>query len=472
MDEKNSVVVGPGACARAAPSASKSSDGDRPLLKLMKIVIHIVTKEEKTVLTNCHLLDILQKEFNIDTRNKTKLEIDIYLDIIKNFLKTWPRWDEFDKLIKESRRDPKKTIDSILSDECQDLHKYLKRILSMTEGQMTHALEKLERNKMKQQMQKQKKEKDIEEGEVIMEVTCSRGQLNELVYTHPVMNSIFHISNNTKNGSTKTFSLAEIFNWPNVSISISLPWLECFRRNSSHFERILKNLKLHTVDVDAENLSKEIYWRNHQAKKWSVKKVSIVNLFNDLLEYIKSADMGQQHKQNRQGIMEVLSQFKHDLVGGPDLITLGAEYQFFLSRYKYVRHLSKKPPLYQGLGLKTIQNDNAENFFDLRLEETISPAQKFQINSIKCDHSPNSRHPQLTETDLKRFWDTNNDWLIIECLDCNLKFKGFLTWHFLQQHFIENHSLEMDWTCQNCKSIYSMQDLANNRWFHKCVLVS
>ncbi|GBP36212.1 hypothetical protein EVAR_85459_1 [Eumeta japonica] len=388
------------------------------------MLVHIVNNEEKTVLTNCQLLDILQKEFSIDTASKTDLEIDIYMNILKRFLKTWPRWDEFDKLIKESKMDPTKTVDSILAEECKGLKSYLEQILKLTEGQMAPILDKLEKNKEKQQIQEKEKEKDKEEGEVVMEVACSRAQLNELVYRHPVSDTIFYISEGPRTISLKTFSLTEILNWPNIYVTISLPWLECYRKNSSHFDRVLKNLKLPIANAKVENLSKEIYWKNYQAKKRAVKKVSIVNLFNELSEYIRMQEMKQHLEQKRQEILEVLSQFRHDFVQGPDLIALGAEYQFFLNRYKYIRYLSKEPPNSNSkdrdniYGATIAKHGIEGNSFDLRLEEIISPAQKFQVTRVKSDYSPNSNPFELTDEDLKYFWDSNNNWLKIECCWC------------------------------------------------------
>lgn len=458
-------------------STTDTSDESEPLYKLIRRLVR-EDNNERTVLSNSSLKDILRKDFEMDLTHKSDLEVDIYINVFKKFLKDWPNWNEFEKTIQENKDSPQNCQTDIFYKEYQGLKKYLQQVLMFADTQMKPILTKLEKQKLKMTNEKTKSKKNANE-QFVMEVTCSRQQLNTLFYRkpHPKQFTIFHIPENPNSSkiSLEKLSFRDLLNWPYLAVSVTLPNFEFIRKNSSNFSWKLVNKKLPDFDETLPALSSELYWKGNGRKKVIFRKLLLVSYLIQVINYIDKLDMVGRSDGKKQHLMDLFKEIKSDILMAQAHVDVNGEYQFFLSKYPYVRYLYKELSEEELASSKPCQDKNEidkvfelkPDKYDLQLQEVISPAITYQMSKFAVFFSEDQRG-RIFSINYPCFTDTTSSWLKLECTCCDIKFNGFLSIYEMEQHFTEHHNFEPDWQCPECKATFPATYLSRNRWFHSC----
>lgn len=206
---------------------------DKPIIQLFKRLI-VSDNKQSTVLTNAQIVDILDKEFGINLWDIHELEGEIYLTIMKKYLKDWPQWDEFDKKINILKnKNDTVSLNKMLDTNYLNLKKYLKVMLERAQ-----TLAKSTVSKLKEDKTIESKLKDYKSDNVVLEIQCSRNHLNQLFYRSPnpaLNDSIF---NGTIPEPTQIklnpLPLEAILNWWDVKITIQKGSLHFYERRTLH----------------------------------------------------------------------------------------------------------------------------------------------------------------------------------------------------------------------------------------------
>lgn len=438
-----------------------------PLLQLIKSVINVIdTDEDRTILTNLQLKDILKSEFSIDIHNKTELETDIYLNVLKHFLKTWPSWDEVDSLVKLGRSDPQKITEEMYQKFYVNLKQYLFQNLVMTNDIMKPYMEKFTK-KCEMMKNSSKKGEEPQEGqEIEMEIFCTQEQFNNLIYRqpHPETGTIFNVNNipSPSKISIRQFTFAQIMNWPNVQVWLSLPGVDCMRVNTSKIVRTLMNMKrpennelknsIHPLDKDS------IYYRQQISKtemnkaclmKYFQQMYKLCSVFEDLIDQIV--------------FKKIVEEFENDCNNGPEVIKHG-EYRLTLHDYKYVRYLYTKSNVSHTSRKMELEGINCEDY-DLQIQEMLTPLHVFQIK-MDVDESWDDN---FIKNKVLRALCNKPSWGRLKCIMCDVSFMLMGSLGEVLSHFNEFHQTELDWQCTGCKKSFPMATLADCRWTHTCV---
>ncbi|KPJ12624.1 hypothetical protein RR48_02163 [Papilio machaon] len=153
-----------------------------PIIDLLKKLASSNTKE-MTILKNSKLIEILQKEFHIETTELHAFEVDVYISVFKKYLKTWPGWDHFDRnIIKIKTIKDKEVISKILTKEYVKFKEYFQNLFNLAQ--------ELAADKVIELKEKENSEKE----QIVMEVEATRQQLNNLFYQSPIQKNIFNTS--------------------------------------------------------------------------------------------------------------------------------------------------------------------------------------------------------------------------------------------------------------------------------------
>lgn len=189
---------------------------DSPIKRLFKRLINNDCKQH-TVLTNNQILYLLRVEFDINITKLHNLEIDIYVTLLKKFLKDWPLWEDFDRMVNDGKKQNNLAkVESMLQSKYNNLKTYLQSVLDIA-----IPLAKQEVTKLKNAKQTKCEDRQPVK-DVVMEISSTRNQLNNLFLRHPTAFSVFNV-NPPKSvivvaGLKKMDS---ILNWWNVKIEIS-----------------------------------------------------------------------------------------------------------------------------------------------------------------------------------------------------------------------------------------------------------
>uniref|UniRef100_A0A2A4J6F3 Uncharacterized protein n=1 Tax=Heliothis virescens TaxID=7102 RepID=A0A2A4J6F3_HELVI len=414
------------------------SDEKRPLMLLLK---RLIRNKQNTVLTNAQIIDILLSEFNICVKSCHELEADIYIKVIKKFLKLWPQWDELEhistkfSLVKDSE-----AVSKVLNIKYKHLKEYLGCRLETAKPMAQEAVRSVSSNRP----EKSKVDKSIESNNVVMEIQCTREQLNNLFFRKPRLdlnNTVFNMSEITPSRiNLRNLTFAEILNGCWVKIIFMLPHFSFVRELSYKLNHMLVNKACndHTLTDTTFSRDFEMTTKSKKTKRKTYNKNSLMQQFSLILK--KCAKRYPDMYDFIQAIIELIK-FELDSI---DQFVIPASYRRCASKYKYVRYLYMD------------NNDNEDTRYDLQLEETITPMYMYTVDKIlKSD----GFIPQV--------WQ----WLKTECMICKIKITGSnsTSWkEAWESHFSEHHSNEKDWQCTHCKRSFSISSLANNKWYHEC----
>ncbi|CAH2101116.1 unnamed protein product [Euphydryas editha] len=403
------------------------SNSEKPIIKLFKSLVTNDSKQN-TVLTNAQIIDILNKEFDIKLSELHELEGEIYLTIMKKYLKDWPQWDEFDTIINNLKSKNKmEEMENIFESKYISLKSYLKTMLDIAENLAKPTIQAF----INKQQMKEKDKTGTPESVVVLEIQASRNQLNQLIFRHPnaklentIFNPEFLLPTQIQ---LTTFPIEAILNWWGVSITIiSNTNVSIYKREMQHeLKHVLVNKKLKEHSNPFKFLDQDI-------KVASFKRTQII----EIDELIKKIDMKAKCSKD----YEIYNFIKKDLKMLPSTIPSRMTLKRYTNKYPYVRYLYKEDE-------SELASELSSNKFDLQLEETISPCYHINVVPIKDEMNMN---------------------LTINCEPCSLQFTGLNLIVDLKAHFDAEHFNEPDWKCINCNKTFSMVNLAKNWWCHRC----
>lgn len=398
----------------------------------MLLLRRLIRNKQNTVMTNSQIIEILKQEFDINVETCHELEVDIYIKIIKKYLKDWPQWEELERISsKLSSAKDYDAVTKVLNHKYKNLKEYLGVMLDAAKPLAKKAVTDIETDPAKVE--------NIDSSDVVMEVFCTREQLNHLIFRRPrkdLNNTIFNIAKvEPTRISLNTLSFESVLNYWWTKVSIQLPHFLFSRELVYKYKHTLVNkvrdekTPIEVLDTRIHNRSKKINYR-----------ANLLQYFDNILSLSKDKD----DEHVIQLLTVILHVLRKDVEGAPDILTVPSSYRKFANKYKYVRYLYVE------------NEDNKDPRYDLQLEEVISPCYQFWVGRL-------GKFP----TEMPVF--SIHDWLKIECVMCKVKFQGSTEMiSVLQAHFNDYHQHEPDWQCQYCKRPFSMDFLAKNRWYHEC----
>lgn len=396
----------------------------------MKNLIHYNGKQN-TTLTNAELIKMLKTEFHIEIAHLPLISVDIYVSVLKKFLKEWPQWDKFDQVMHEFRcMSDSEEIETMLEKEYVALKEYLAGVLKTCKPWVRASARKFKRDT------EVAASAEAVPGDVILEVNCSRSQLNSLFFSrpHPDFNkSIFNVETPLP---TKIYiaapSLKSILNAFHVRICINTRCIKYKRELIHDLKHKLVNKK------NQRNVQRIKLNRYLQTPKIPTKTDKIISK-KDIKSAIELVDYSNKYIStgSKSTILQII---KEDINVVEGSFGIPAVFRHYMNPYAYVRHLYKPVD---------VESDK----YDLHLEEQVSPRLKFQITRLCLDD---------TEEGILQ------NWLKLECSMCEVTFAGLYGVEQLKEHFRDNHLNEPDLTCTNCNKTFSVNELALTRWYHKC----
>jgi hypothetical protein len=400
---------------------------DRPLLQLFKRLIGNDTKQN-TVLTNAQIIEILKKEFLMDISYIHDLEIEMYLNLMKKFLKEWPQWDDFDQKIqslKMENKEDKAKEKMQLEENYGHLKEYLKMMLGTAKPMIKNVLDDIK--------DAANKETETPNDKVVLEVSCTRSQLNKLFFRRPhpeYNNTIFNVhSIPMKININVPHTFKSILNWPNTKVIVNLGSVGFRREVTAVTSRRLVNKKLMNWTKDVETLNMNVQMRQATTP----------------IDY--SLDQFFRVLENSHSIFPVpllqMAMTIFDVIKSDFTCSLGArvshQYRKMLNKYPYVRYLYSE--------IDQDQSKYSLHEYDLQLEEVIVPQMRFHVT--KFETAPLKFGPM---------------WLIVQCIECDAMFSD---WN-VQEHFEECHQGEPEWQCMNCRRTFSVLQITDQGWWHNC----
>ncbi|XP_063543820.1 uncharacterized protein LOC134752152 [Cydia strobilella] len=422
--------------AETMSTADNNDDEEKPLLELMKHLINYNGKQN-TKLTNNQLVGILKKEFDLDPANLHFICVDIYMNVLKKFLKDWPQWDEFDQAMHETRcMDDHEEIEKMLDVEYTSLKQYLSTILKATERFAIEAAQKL---KHSQEIPETSK---AVPGDVVLEINCTRNELNKLFFRKPhphYKSSIFNINSYVP---SKIYinqqSFQSMLNSCYVNIFINMA---CFK----YKREILPNFKHKLINKNLRRLQREPKLNTHLQSFKNTKPQGDVGRKDLKLVIEKIQRSNRYNIEQQQDVDTILKTINEDLHVLPasynnGRVEIPCTFRFHMGKYPYVRHLYEEV-------------DTESEKYDLQLEEKISPMLLFHISRLSL---------------VTKFTNTDSNWLRLECSICQRKYYGVHGIEALKAHFREAHQNEPNWSCSHCDKEFLATQLATARWHHQC----
>lgn len=382
-------------------------------------------------------MEILQKEFNIEVTSLHGLEEEIYLTIMKNFLKDWPEWDEFDKNVNTLKTKTNFEKNQVFEKNYRSLKIYLKTTLDAAIPLAKEAV----RDVVK------KYGSDNTEGDVVLEIQATRDQLNHLFFRHPNSkhkNTIFNISPvEPSKIIVFTPSLQSILNWWDVNITIFPPYCAsgtnvCFyRRETKHeFKHVLVNKKIMVRPTKPKQLDQEIQFNGNY-------KTNLMDI-NTVVDLIKNLET--LYSKSVKNIDELFGFVTRDLLLLTPKVYPLSNYKRYTNKYPYVRYLYQE--------VENVSPSNQRSY-DIQLEETIRPSYQIYIGNID----------QMSE---HYSWNVPEYPVVVDCMSCSAVFKGCDLISELKSHFETHHQQEVDFKCTNCGKEFAIEALSQNWWCHKC----
>ncbi|CAG5037038.1 unnamed protein product [Parnassius apollo] len=408
-------------------------DLEAPIIDLFRsLVTHNIT--QNTVVTDAQLIEILEKEFSMDTNTLHKFEVEVYLNVLKKFIKNWPEWDQFEQaVIKLKETNDSVGISKILKEKYINIKEYLRGMLN--------AAQELAKSKINEI--KMKEQHDDNNG-VEMEVEATRQQLNCLFYRQPLHNNIFNVTRDFKLGlhNSKMLTLESIVNWWEVAIEISVKADNKFiiyrRRNVHRLKHALVNKELASNTRKTADLNEQILVKSRKINRTQILREQILEYFEKVLKFDKNSKW--------RSVLDILKNILlNDFKSMPKTLSIPCDFRRYISKTKYIRYLYQDVP----------NNENNEGAvkFDLQLEEIVSPMCQFQLRTC----GKNANMDVSFENAIK-----------IICTNCHLTFTGAnFVWNILK-HFSDDHNEEPDWMCLKCNRVFTMPSLTHMGWTHTC----
>ncbi|CAK1593292.1 unnamed protein product [Parnassius mnemosyne] len=405
-----------------------------PIKELFKSLITNDYKQN-TVLTNAQIIDILQIEFNINIQKIHELEVEIYVNVIKKYLKDWPEWDEFEQSVIDFKSENNsKAITSILEEKYMNLKNYLGSMLEIAKQLSPNVVKNIP---MTGQMYKIE---SVNKENVVMEVQATRKQLNHLILRHPICNnSIFNVYEKLPKyyDYPNSLTLDSILSWLGIEIEIKLKWVQGVVIN-------LKYENCHKLKHTLVNkmLKLDSYQKTPLNQQWEVKckkkkfngipKDDILNLFEQCIYNNISNDKYLKWKPVLVSMHKILRNITQSM---PSSIGVPGTYRKYLSKYGYVRFL------YENVTDEVIDAEK----YDLQLQEVLNPMCQLHIG----------------------FLQSHEEAIKIHCYFCQVTFIGENVAWEIENHF-KSHIVEPDWQCINCDKTITMPHLTRANWNHTC----
>lgn len=388
--------------------------------------------KQNTVLTNSQILGILQRELHIEVAFLHELEVDIYLNLMKKYLKDWPQWDAFDKAINKLKSE--KNYDAIrqmLNTKYVSLKEYLKMMLNKAAPIIEEVAGETISNS---------KNADTSEGDddVVLEIHCTRRQLLEMFYRRPQRwSNIFNVTARPSRIVLNSMPLAAILNWWDTQIEINCGPLVYKRWTSHPLEHMLINKKLNKWNEDARELLPNVEMKS-KPKNNGCFLSDIINIINRILAHYSS------QPEYKSFLDKLFRQVLLDLEHLPEVFSPQSHFRKYMSKYPYIRYLYTNVDSIEGI---------EDNKYDLQLQEIVSP--RYTLSIIKVNEADKTV-PEF------------GDWVKISCWECMKVFQGSDIESSTVQHYSDFHQGEPDWQCTNCKIKLPMVKLAEDRWQHTC----
>ncbi|PZC73185.1 hypothetical protein B5X24_HaOG209917 [Helicoverpa armigera] len=439
MEEDNSNSV---EAVEYIDSQDEDPDGDekRPIMLLLR---RLIRNKQNTVMTNAQIIDILQSEFNICVNSSHELEVDIYIKIIKKYLKDWPQWEELERIsTKLSLIKDFEAVSKVLNHKYKNLKEYLGVMLEAAKPLAQEAVRNINSNS--NQPETSKVDESIETNDVIMEIQCTREQLNNLFFRKPRLdlnNTVFNMTEITPSRiNLRNLTFDEILNGCWVKIIITLPHFSFVRELSYKLSHVLINKARKDRTTTDVSFSRdfEVNCGNKSKNQRICSRNSFLQQFSTILQ-----ESAKRYPEMYDFIRSIVELIKNEL-DVIDPFTVPASYRRHANKYNYVRYLY------------TDNNQNSDPRYDLQLEETITPMYMYIIDKV-----------QKSDGIIPLVWE----WLKTECMVCKIKITGTksTSWkEAWESHFSEKHSNETDWQCAHCKRLFGIAFLAKNKWYHEC----
>ncbi|CAG5037044.1 unnamed protein product [Parnassius apollo] len=403
-----------------------------PIIELFKSLITNDYKQN-TVLSNAQIVDILQMEFNIDIQKHHVLEVEIYVNVVKKYLKDWPEWDEFEQsIINFKSANNSEAITSILEEKYINLKKYLGSMLDIAKYLSPNVVKDIPTTGQMYKLDSVNKEN------VVMEIEATRRQLNHLILRHPIgNNSIFNVNEPFPKYFAYSLPLHSILSWSGIEIELRLKWaksgvINLKYENCHKLQHALVNKMLNLDSYQKTSLNQQWEVKSKCKNLTMISKDAILNLFEQCISnnrYLKwTPILVSMHK-----ILNNITKNMPTSIGVPGI------YRKYLSKYSYVRFL------YENVTEENEVTDAENKKYDLRLQEVLSPMCQLHIGRSKI-------HEELIR---------------IHCYFCQVTFIGKdIAWEIMN-HF-KSHIVEPDWQCTNCNKTITMSDLTLENWNHTC----
>ncbi|XP_038221531.1 uncharacterized protein LOC119839346 [Zerene cesonia] len=411
------------------------SYSDKPIIKLFKRLIANDSKQN-TILTNNQILDLLKLEFDIDILVLHSLEVDIYITLMKRFLKDWPQWEDFDNKVNEAKKKNEiNALKNMLQEKHDNLKEYLRSVIDIAKPRAKEAVLKAKEHIKNNTEMPKNDGSDNTNAEAILEVDASRWQLDHLFLRLPVAGSIFNVDPQPPYSkiTVNNFKTEAMLNWWNMNIEIRLrnkgPNL-LYRREMIHelrhtlVNKILPNQNNPCIKLDQE-LQVKMKLKSRPTE--SPRLIDFIDKIASMYP-VKNCD-----------INEVFEFVKKDLFLMPQKVFTAALYKRYLNEYSYVRYHYVMD-----------DNGNLQDKYDIQLEEIVLPMVKFNIAAFDV------KDVVLDATSL-----------IVECSTCKESFTGAKLLTELREHF-GAHPPEKPWLCTNCGLEFPMLLLAERWWSHRC----
>uniref|UniRef100_A0A2H1WRP5 SFRICE_028674 n=1 Tax=Spodoptera frugiperda TaxID=7108 RepID=A0A2H1WRP5_SPOFR len=411
----------------------------RPIMLLLR---RLIRNKQNTVMTNAQILDILHSEFDICIKSSHELEINIYIKIIKRYLKDWPQWEELERIsTKLSNCKDFEAITKVLNHKYKNLKEYLGVMLEVAKPLAKKAVEDMEASTQESNEVVVSDDSD-DNPQIKMELQCSREQLNHLFLRHPdldVHKTIFNLVPTPRRIRLGALNFTDIIKGWSVKFAINLPFLVLYRETVFKLKHALVNKARKGERKYKDNRLTDAVQEMTTKKTVSVPKQQVIQTLDDIAT---ACSVNTEAFVILPSIFELLKMEVDKLV---DTFNVPSSYRCFGSRYKYVRYL---------------YTDEGENtgVYDLQLEEMMSPIYVYNIHIARGDYQP-ILLPPLAE------------WFKMECGVCNFKTVGNTVIEMKERfvgHVKDHIGDEPDWQCTNCLQTYSLKYLTMNRWFHNC----
>ncbi|CAH2062362.1 unnamed protein product, partial [Iphiclides podalirius] len=382
--------------------------------------------EQRVFLSNALLTEILQKEYFMDTILMHKFEVEIYLNVLKRYIKCWPDWDTFaDDVVDLQDKGDEEGIATLLKEKRLSMKEYL--------GEMLDIAQELAGEKVEELLAKERRS---DEG-VIMEVEATAQQLRSLFYRHPLRGSIFNASDGPPPAlrSPKRLTFESIVNWTGVEIAINLKaedkLLIYKRRNIHKLEHKLVNMKLERRERQGPDLNGRVMLKLGKRR---------VTMTRDALEKLLRQALSSEANENWYSVRNVLEKALIDeLAHLPERLDIDCDLKRHISG-RYERYFSQEP-----------EGGEGADKYDLRLEEVVSPIAQYSFSLCGLPIT-----------------DDGQECIALSCHPCQATFDGGSAVCDILKHFSALHVAEPDWTCPKCLRVFTMSALTHAAWDHTC----